>query len=79
MLNILRTSRINPTISAATHLDGKYDHNRAPMAPPGTSIIEQETPNRRRMLIPQVRPAHKYPTPPWEMIHLPGGDNAVCR
>jgi hypothetical protein len=27
------------------------------------------------ILIPQVRPAHKYP---WEMIHLPGGDNAVC-
>jgi hypothetical protein len=32
-----------------------------------------------RVLIPQVRPARKYPIPPWEMIHLPGGDNAVCR
>jgi hypothetical protein len=31
------------------------------------------------MLIPQVRPARKYPISPWEMIHLPGGDNAVCR
>jgi hypothetical protein len=31
-----------------------------------------------RMLIPQARPAHKYPSPPWEMIHPPGGDNAVC-
>jgi hypothetical protein len=30
------------------------------------------------LLIPQVRPAHKYPNPPWEMIHPPGGDNAVC-
>jgi hypothetical protein len=29
--------------------------------------------------IPQVRPAHKYPISPWEMIHLPGGDNAVGR
>jgi hypothetical protein len=29
------------------------------------------------MLIPQVRPAHKYPNSPWEMIHPPGGDNAV--
>jgi hypothetical protein len=29
------------------------------------------------MLIPQVRPAHKDPISPWEMIHLPGGDNAV--
>jgi hypothetical protein len=31
-----------------------------------------------KLLIPQVRPAHKYPNPPWEMIHPPGGDNAVC-
>jgi hypothetical protein len=30
------------------------------------------------MLIPQVRPAHKYPNSPWETIHPPGGDNAVC-
>jgi hypothetical protein len=25
------------------------------------------------MLIPQVRPAHKYPNSPWEMIHPPWG------
>jgi hypothetical protein len=30
------------------------------------------------MLIPQVRPAHKYPISPWEMIHPLGGDNAIC-
>jgi hypothetical protein len=30
------------------------------------------------MLIPQVSQAHKYPISPWEMIHPPGGDNAVC-
>jgi hypothetical protein len=30
------------------------------------------------LLIPQVRPAHKYPNSPWEMIHPPGGVNAVC-
>jgi hypothetical protein len=27
----------------------------------------------------EVRPAHKYSISPWEMIHLPGGDNAVGR
>jgi hypothetical protein len=32
-LNMLRTSRINPKFSAATHLFGQYDFNRAPMAP----------------------------------------------
>jgi hypothetical protein len=31
-----------------------------------------------RVLILQVRPAHKYLIPPWEMIHLPVGDNALC-
>jgi hypothetical protein len=35
-------------------------------------------PHCEGVLIPQVRLAHKYPIPPWEMIHPPGGDNAVC-
>jgi hypothetical protein len=30
------------------------------------------------MLIPQVRLAQKYPIPPWEMINLPVGYNALC-
>jgi hypothetical protein len=51
-LNILRKSRINPKLSAATHIYGQYDFNRAPMAPPGTRIIAHETPNRRRTLAP---------------------------
>jgi hypothetical protein len=46
-LNMLRTSRINPKLSAATHVFGQYDFNRAPMAPPGTRIIAHEAPNRR--------------------------------
>jgi hypothetical protein len=51
-LNMLRTSRINPKLSAATHIYGQYDFNRAPMAPPGTRIIAHETPNRRRTWAP---------------------------
>jgi hypothetical protein len=43
-LNMLRTSRINPKLSAATH--------RASMAPPGTRIIAHETPGRRRTWAP---------------------------
>jgi hypothetical protein len=31
------------------------------------------TPKEVSLLIPQVRMAHKYPIPPWEMIHPPGG------
>jgi hypothetical protein len=51
-LNMLRTSRINPKLSAATHIYGQYDFNRAPMAPPVTIIIANETPNRRRTWAP---------------------------
>jgi hypothetical protein len=51
-LNMLRTSRINPKLSAAAHIYGQYDFNRAPMAPPGTRMIAHETPNRRRTWAP---------------------------
>jgi hypothetical protein len=51
-LNMLRTSRINPKLSAATHSFGEYDFNIAPMAPPGTRIIAHETPNRRKTWAP---------------------------
>jgi hypothetical protein len=47
-LNMLRNSRINPKLSAATHIFGQNDFNRAPMATPGTRIIAHETPGRRR-------------------------------
>jgi hypothetical protein len=65
-LNILRTSRINPKLSAATHIFGQYYFNRAPMAPPGTRIIAHETPSRRRTLAPHgqdgwyIRPALEH-------------------
>jgi hypothetical protein len=52
ILNMLRTSIINHKLSAATHIYGQYDFNRAPMAPPGTIIIAHETPNRRRTWAP---------------------------
>jgi hypothetical protein len=52
ILNMLRTSRIKPKLSASTHIDGQYGFNRATIAPPGTIIIAHETPNRRRTLAP---------------------------
>jgi hypothetical protein len=51
-LNMLRTSRINPKLSAATHIFGQYDFNRTPMAPPGTRIIAHETPSRTQTWAP---------------------------
>jgi hypothetical protein len=46
-LNMLRTSRINPKLLAATHIFGQYEFNRAPLAPPGTRIIAHETPGKK--------------------------------
>jgi hypothetical protein len=51
-LNMLRTSEINPKLSAATHIFGQHDYNRAPMAPPGTRIIAHETSGRRKAWAP---------------------------
>jgi hypothetical protein len=41
-------------------------------------VMQWKIPANMIVLIPQVWPAHKYPNPPWEMIHPPGGDDAVC-
>jgi hypothetical protein len=46
-LNMLRTSRMNPKLSASTHLDGQYDNNRSPMAPTGTRVVAREKNLRR--------------------------------
>jgi hypothetical protein len=51
-LNMLITSRINPKLSAAMHIFGQYDFNRAPMAPPVTRIIDHETQGRKRTWAP---------------------------
>jgi hypothetical protein len=38
-LNLLRSSRTHPFLSAHASLFGQYDFNRIPLAPPGTKII----------------------------------------
>ena len=46
-LNLLRPSRRNPRVSAYTMLEGNFDYNRTPLAPPGTKIIVHEKPQQR--------------------------------
>ena len=46
-LNLLRPSRINPRLSAEAQLNGAFDFNRSPLAPPGTRILVHETPANR--------------------------------
>jgi len=44
-LNMLRTSRINPALSAHDHIWGKFDFNATPIVPPGTKLILHEKPS----------------------------------
>jgi hypothetical protein len=46
-LNILRKSRINPRMSPYAQLNGNFDLNMTPLAPPGTGVIAHEKPDQR--------------------------------
>jgi hypothetical protein len=47
-LNLLRTSRLHPQLSAAAHFHGLVDYNKTAFAPPGCKIIAHEQPGKRR-------------------------------
>ncbi len=51
-LNLLRPSRLNPRLSAEAQLNGAFDFNRTPLAPPGTKVIVHETSSVRRTSAP---------------------------
>ena len=46
-LNLLRASRRQPKLSSYACLNGAYDFNRMPLAPPGTKVVIHETPDQR--------------------------------
>jgi hypothetical protein len=47
-LNLLRTSRLHPQLSAAAHYHGLVHYNKTAFAPPGCKIIAHEKPGKRR-------------------------------
>jgi hypothetical protein len=51
-LNLLRTSRQHPQLSAAAHYHGIIDYNKKAFAPPGCKIIAHEKPAKRRTWAP---------------------------
>jgi hypothetical protein len=51
-LNLLRTSRLHPQLSAAAHFHGLVDYNETSFAPPGCKIIAHEKPGKRRTWAP---------------------------
>jgi hypothetical protein len=46
-LNLLRKSRINPRMSAYAQLNGHFDFNSMPLAPPCTRVIAHEKPDQQ--------------------------------
>ena len=51
-LNLLRTSRINPQLSAYSQLFGAFDFTKTPLAPPGTKVLAHEKPAKRQSWAP---------------------------
>jgi hypothetical protein len=51
-LNLLRTSRLHPQLSAAAHYHGLVDYNKTAFAPSGCKIIAHEKPGKRRTWAP---------------------------
>jgi hypothetical protein len=51
-LNLLRTSRLHPQLSAALHYHGLVDYNKTAFAPPGCRIIAHKKPGKRRTWAP---------------------------
>jgi hypothetical protein len=53
-LNFICWSRINPQLYAQARVNGAFDYNRTPLAPPGTKIIDHEKPIVRGTWAPRV-------------------------
>ena len=47
-LNLLRNSRVNPSLSAWTYLFGNHDFNRVPLLPLGTKVVIHSKPDNRK-------------------------------
>jgi hypothetical protein len=57
-LDLLRTLRLHPQLSAAAHFHGLVDYNKTFFAPPGCKIIAHEKPGKRSTWAPHVQ--HEY-------------------
>lgn len=47
-LNLLRTARTNPALSAHVHIHGQFNFNATPLVPLGTKVIAHLDPTTRR-------------------------------
>ena len=54
ILNRMRPSRLNYRLSAYTQLEGAFNYNKTPIAPPCTKSLVHETPTHRKSWVPNV-------------------------
>ena len=52
-LNLLRTARSNPALSAHAHAHGTFNFNATPLAPPGMKVIAHVAPSARGTMLDQ--------------------------
>jgi hypothetical protein len=43
----LHSSRVNPNLSAYAYLNGNFDFNKTPLAPPGTKLVVHLKPDQQ--------------------------------
>jgi hypothetical protein len=55
-LNLLRSSRLHPQLSAAAHYHGLVDYNKTAFGPPGCKIIAHEKTSQSRTWAPHSQP-----------------------
>jgi hypothetical protein len=53
-LNLLRGSRLNPKLSAWAQINGTFDFNRTPIAPPGIRVLVHARPTERTSWSPHA-------------------------
>jgi hypothetical protein len=46
-LNLLRSLRVNPKVSAYAYLNGNFDFNKTPLAPPEIKVVIHLKPDQR--------------------------------
>ena len=57
-LNLLRPSRLNPSLSAYHQIFGAFDYNKTPLAPPGMEVLAHLLPEDRRSFDPHAVKAY---------------------
>jgi hypothetical protein len=55
-LNLLRTSRLHPQLSAYAHVHGLFDFKQTPLAPPGIRVLIHDNPTVRGTWAPRAVP-----------------------